>query len=110
MFAPSSELCRLVQPGSEATAAPSPGVERRDYVIDPGRGVAIRVHRPAGAGGGLPCVYSMHGGGYVFGSFANDDARLDGWSGSYRCGGVSVDYRLAPETPYPGPSMIAISG
>ena len=82
---------------------PSAGVERRDYIIDPELAVAIRVHRPAGAGGGLPCVYSMHGGGYVFGSFANDDARLDGWSRSYRCVGVSVEYRLAPETPFPGP-------
>jgi acetyl esterase/lipase len=45
----------------------------------------------------------MHGGGYVFGSYASDNARLDGWSSSYRCAGVSVDYRLAPETPFPGP-------
>jgi acetyl esterase/lipase len=82
---------------------PSAGVERRDYVIDPEHAVAIRVHRPAGAEGGLPCVYSMHGGGYVFGSFANDDARLDGWSRRYRCVAVSVEYRLAPETPFPGP-------
>jgi acetyl esterase/lipase len=89
--------------GSSRSPAPSPGVERRDYVIDPERAVVIRVHRPAGAEGGLPCVYSMHGGGYVFGSYANDDARLDGWSGSYRSVGVSVDYRLAPETPFPGP-------
>jgi acetyl esterase/lipase len=98
-----AETLSMFRAGSSKSSAPSPGVERRDYVIDPERGVAIRVHRPAGAGGGLPCVYSMHGGGYVFGSFANDDARLDGWSGSYRCVGVSVDYRLAPETPYPGP-------
>jgi acetyl esterase/lipase len=98
-----AETLSTFRAGSSKSSAPSPGVERRDYVIDPERGVAIRVHRPAGAGGGLPCVYSMHGGGYVFGSFANDDARLDGWSGSYRCVGVSVDYRLAPETPYPGP-------
>ncbi len=89
--------------GGSKSSAPSPGVERREYVIDPERAVAIRVHRPAGTEGGLPCVYSMHGGGYVFGSYANDDARLDGWSSSYRSVGVSVDYRLAPETPFPGP-------
>jgi acetyl esterase/lipase len=98
-----AETLSTFRAGSNKSSVPSPGVERRDYVIDPERGVAIRVHRPAGAEDSLPCVYSMHGGGYVFGSFANDDARLDGWSGSYRCVGVSVDYRLAPETPYPGP-------
>jgi len=84
-------------------APPSPGVGRRDYAVEGDPPVVIRVHRPADAEGPLPCVYSMHGGGYVLGSYASDDARLDGWSRSYRCVGVSVDYRLAPETPYPGP-------
>ena len=83
--------------------APSPGIERREYAIEGDPGVTIRVHRPAGAEGPLPCVYSMHGGGYVLGSYATDDARLDGWSKTHHCVGVSVDYRLAPETPYPGP-------
>jgi acetyl esterase/lipase len=83
--------------------APSPGIERRDYTIEGDPGVTIRVHGPAGAEGPLPCVYSMHGGGYVLGSYATDDARLDGWSKTHHCVGVSVDYRLAPETPYPGP-------
>ena len=83
--------------------APSPGIERRDYTIEGDPGVTIRVHGPAGAEGPLPRVYSMHGGGYVLGSYATDDARLDGWSKTHHCVGVSVDYRLAPETPYPGP-------
>jgi acetyl esterase/lipase len=85
------------------TAPPSPGVERRDHTAEGEPAVAIRVHRSAEVEGPLPCVYSMHGGGYVLGSYASDDARLDGWSRSYPCVGVSVDYRLAPETPYPGP-------
>ena len=45
----------------------------------------------------------MHGGGYVFGSCKMDDVRLEAWSRSYGCIGVSVEYRLSPETPYPGP-------
>jgi acetyl esterase/lipase len=85
------------------SAPPSPGIERRDYVVEGEPPVAIRVHRPADAQLPLPCVYSMHGGGYVMGSYAMDDARLDGWARNYRCVGVSVEYRLAPETPYPGP-------
>jgi acetyl esterase/lipase len=89
--------------GDKPSAPPSPGVGRRDYVIDQEHGVAVRVHRADGAQGPLPCVYSMHGGGYVYGSIASDDARLDGWSSGYRCVGVSVEYRLAPETPFPGP-------
>lgn len=97
------ETLSMFRAAGNKTSPPSPGVERRDYVIGRAHAVAVRVHRPAGAGSGLPCVYSMHGGGFVFGSYANDDARLDGWSSSHRCVGVSVDYRLAPETPFPGP-------
>ncbi len=82
---------------------PSVEVERRDHVVAGDPDVVIRVHRPVGAGGGLPCVYSMHGGGYVMGGYGTDDARLDLWCRTYRCVGVSVEYRLAPETPYPGP-------
>jgi acetyl esterase/lipase len=85
------------------SAPPSPGIERRDYTVEGEPAVAIRVHRPTDAEGSLPCVYSIHGGGYVLGSYAADDARLDGWSSSYRCVGVSVEYRLAPEAPYPAP-------
>jgi acetyl esterase/lipase len=98
-----AETLSIFRAAGNKTSAPSPGVERRDYIIERAHAVAVRVHRPAGAGSGLPCVYSMHGGGFVFGSYANDDARLDGWSSSHRCVAVSVEYRLAPETPFPGP-------
>ena len=65
--------------------------------------MVVRVHRPRGADGTLPCVYSIHGGGYVMGSASGDDARFDSWCPRHRCVGVSVEYRLAPETPFPGP-------
>jgi acetyl esterase/lipase len=44
----------------------------------------------------------MHGGWYVLGSNAMDDARFDDWCPNHRCVGVSVAYRRAPETPFPG--------
>jgi acetyl esterase/lipase len=89
--------------GAKPPAQSSDDIERQDHVVAGEPDVIIRVHRPAGAQGALPCVYSMHGGGYVTGSYEIDDARLEGWSRAYHCVGVSVDYRLAPETPYPGP-------
>src|SRR5690606_2208310 len=81
----------------------SDAVTRSDHVIDESTGVTIRVHRPIGVDGDLPCVYWMHGGGLVLGSNTGDDLRFDNWCRSLQCVGVSVDYRLAPETPYPGP-------
>lgn len=84
----------------------SDAVERRDVSV-PGRDgapdVTLRIHRPRGAEGALPCVYSIHGGGYISGSYEGDDLRFDRWCPKLNCIGVSVEYRLAPETPYPGP-------
>lgn len=65
--------------------------------------VTIRVHRPKDFEGPGPCIISLHGGGYVGGSLLSEDAHLDRWCPLLGCVGVSVEYRLAPETPYPGP-------
>jgi len=88
-------------------------VERSDHVAPGLNGapdVALRVHRPVGATGELPCVYFMHGGGYVFGTHRMDDLRFDRWCPELNCVGVSVEYRLAPETPYPGPMEDCYAG
>jgi acetyl esterase/lipase len=81
----------------------SDAVERTDHVVMGDPDVRLRVHRPKGVDGVLPCVYSMHGGGYVIGTNAIDDPIFDGLCPKLGFVGVSVDYRLAPETPYPGP-------
>jgi triacylglycerol lipase len=74
----------------------SDAVERTDHVLPGEPSVSVRVHRAKGVSGALPCVYSIHGGGYVIGSNAMDDAMFD-----QLC--PAVEYRLAPEAPYPGP-------
>ena len=81
----------------------SDAVERTDHEVPGAEGVVVRVHRPAGVTGDLPCLYWMHGGGLVLGSYEGDDPRFDRWSPLFGLVGVSVEYRLAPETPYPGP-------
>jgi len=81
----------------------SDAVERTDHLVPGEPPVRVRVHRPKGAEGPLPCHYSIHGGGYVLGSNEIDDVAFDRWCPEFGCVGVSVDYRLAPETPYPGP-------
>lgn len=81
----------------------SDAVTRTDHEVPRSGGVKVRVHRPKNATGELPCVYWMHGGGLVLGSYEGDDLRFDRWCQRLNCVGVSVEYRLAPETPYPGP-------
>ncbi len=78
-------------------------VKRTDHVVPGDDAVPVRVHRPVGVEGPLPCVYSMHGGGYVIGSHDIDDPMFDELCPKLGCVGVSVDYRLAPETAYPDP-------
>lgn len=84
----------------------SDAVERTDHTfpgLAGGPEVTVRVHRPKKGDGPLPCIYWVHGGGYIIGSYEMEDLRFDRWCQSLNCVGVAVEYRLAPETPYPGP-------
>ena len=81
----------------------SDAVDRTDHVVLDDPPVIVRVYRPKGMDAALPCIYSVHGGGYVLGSFEMDDVRFDDYVPRFPCVGVSVEYRLAPETTYPGP-------
>ncbi len=78
-------------------------VLRQDHLIPGDPPVRVRVHRPAGADGPLPAIVSIHPGGYILGSYEDDDFRHDRLCPKLGYLGVAVDYRLAPETPYPGP-------
>jgi len=104
-FAFTPEALRLIrQNGLAAPVELSDDVERTDHVVTDDPRVVVRVHRAKNAGSAsLPGIFSIHGGGYIVGSYDMDDARFDRWCPSMSCVGVSVEYRLAPETPYPGP-------
>lgn len=81
-------------------------VERTDHTIPGPPGspdVIVRVHVPKDLPRPAPCVYSIHGGGYVLGDRSQDDLRFDRWCPGLGFIGVSVEYRLSPETSYPGP-------
>ena len=81
----------------------SDAVVRAEHSVPGEPAVPVRVHRPADAVGLLPCMYSIHGGGYIIGSYDMDDVIFDRLCPRVGLLGVSVEYRLAPETPYPGP-------
>jgi len=63
--------------------------------------VGVLVYRPAAASGPLPCILHIHGGGFVAGTAAMMAASLGQMIAALGCAAVSVDYRLAPEHPYP---------
>ena len=89
---------------SNEAVALSDAVTRNDITVpgpDGAPDIRLRVHRPVGAVGQVPCLYWMHGGGYVLGAPEQDDERFDRWCTRFNIVGVVVQYRLAPENPYP---------
>lgn len=64
--------------------------------------VAVTCYGPTGNADALPAILHIHGGGYVAGRAASGEARHRLLAGTLGCRIVSVDYRLAPETPFPG--------
>ena len=79
----------------------SDAVVRTEHVVSSDPSVVVRGHRPVGVDGALPCLFSIHGGGYVGGSYDMDDASFDQLCPDLGIVGVSVEYRLAPDDPYP---------
>jgi len=80
---------------------PVPGeedLEITDEVVD---GVPLRSYRPRGATGDLPGILYLHGGGFCIGSIETEHAGAVALADAVGAVVVSVDYRLAPEHPYP---------
>ncbi len=65
------------------------------------QGVPVRVFRPRDTTGSLPVVVWIHGGAYVIGSASQDDLLCSELAVRTGTVVVSVEYRLAPEDPYP---------
>jgi len=66
-----------------------------------GADIRLRVHKRVGLEGPQPCLYWIHGGGFVLGAPEQDDLRFDRWCARHDMIGIGVQYRLAPEDPYP---------
>src|SRR5476651_1595174 len=70
----------------------------------PGGEVRFRRYRPLGsAAGALPTLIYYHGGGFVIGNIETQDSTCRRLANKSRCQVISIDYRLAPEHPFPTP-------
>jgi acetyl esterase len=63
--------------------------------------VAVRCYAPAGHGDPRPGLLYIHGGGFVVGSIDGEDSRARELAALAGAVVVSVEYRLAPEHPFP---------
>jgi acetyl esterase/lipase len=80
------------------------GVSSQDqFAPSPASGpdVAIRIFQPTARSTSLPALLWIHGGGYVLGEMAGDDAFAKQLVRDVECVVVTVEYRLAPEHPFP---------
>ncbi len=66
-----------------------------------GHRVPVRVYRPEGLDKDTPALIFIHGGGFVMGDVSSRDPLCLGMAHHGQCPVVSVDYRLAPEHPFP---------
>ncbi|WP_298692795.1 alpha/beta hydrolase [uncultured Sphingomonas sp.] len=90
---PTSEAMRAVGVDDRRVPGPDGAPDVRVLIYTPGnRGAAA-----------LPAILHIHGGGFVSGSADMSDPNSRAYAAEMDCVVVSVDYRLAPETPFPGP-------
>lgn len=107
-FAPGAHLLppQAFRDRMEAVAAAArppapPGLEVTDTRAEhDGHAVPVRVYRHRASGVRGTLLYA-HGGGWVGGSVGTHDASCAGIAIDAGCHVVSIDYRLAPEHPYP---------
>lgn len=80
--------------------APSDGATR-DFEIprEDGTGIPVRLYGEGRVG--RPVLVWVHGGGFILGDLSSGDATCRSLAAKADCAVVNVDYRLAPEHPYP---------
>ena len=89
---------------SEDSEADPPQVAAVDdgAFAGPGGEIHFRRYRPLGVEpGALPTLIYYHGGGFVIGNIETHDSTCRRLANKSRCQVISIDYRLAPEHPFP---------
>jgi acetyl esterase/lipase len=84
--------------------------ERSVPSLDEAPDITLLIYRPPLSPTPAPVIYMVHGGGMTMG-----DARLGldqvlEWASEFNLAVVSVEYRLAPECPFPGPVQDCYAG
>ncbi|HEX6858893.1 MAG TPA: alpha/beta hydrolase [Caulobacteraceae bacterium] len=82
----------------------------RDLTIDGAEGpLKARLYTPKDAGASGPGLVYFHGGGFVIGDLDTHDSFLRRLAAASGVRVLSVDYRLAPEHPFPAPHDDALA-
>ena len=98
-FASTAEAAEIPIPASVRTATRADGSAIELYVFDPNPGVT-----------GRSTLFHIHGGGMILGSAKDMQAGPSAMAAALGIPVISVEYRLAPETPFPGPQQDCLNG
>jgi acetyl esterase len=100
-YAPGRAAVDKMSEDSEA-APPEVAATIDGAIAVPGAKIKFRRYRPLGVeGASLPTLIYYHGGGWVIGNIETHDSTCRRLANKSRCQVISIDYRLAPEHPFP---------
>ena len=96
---------QMLEVAASQSIPKTPGIttEKRLIPAPEGLGVPVLIHRPECLPAAAPAVLYVHGGGYIIGSAEMMRPANRQLAHEAECVVIAVDYRLAPETPHPGP-------
>ena len=97
----SPEQARINSKARPRAAGPDVAKVEDHRIPGPGPEIPVRIYTPAGPGP-FPMLVWFHGGGWVVGDLDTADPTARHLAVGAGCVVVSVDYRLAPETKFPG--------
>ena len=93
---------RIIASSSKLAGGSQPIGAVTDRTIDgPGGPLGLRFYTPRGLSGQSPALVFFHGGGWIYGDLESHDATCRYLAEEAQVRVVAVDYRLAPEAPFP---------
>lgn len=93
---------RLIVASARLAGGTQPIGAVTDRTIDgPGVPLGLRFYTPRGLSGRSPALLFFHGGGWIYGDLESHDATCRFLAEEAQVRVVAVDYRLAPEAPFP---------
>jgi acetyl esterase len=95
-----AHVARRIYRDTRAVLAPKPEPVADVRLLVPDNRVAVRCYRPV-KDATLPALVFFHGGGWTIGDLDTHDVVCRSLANGARCAVFSVDYRLAPEHPFP---------
>ena len=96
------QLREVIRQRAQRPLRPEPVGKVNDRTVPgPGGDIGVRIYWPAVSSGTLPIIVFAHGGGFVFCDLDTHDELCRAMTNGVGAIVVSVDYRLAPESPWP---------